>query len=192
MINTPRPIKGLWVRPTTVATAVPRYGPIYGIKSVIPQNKPNNKADFKPIILKPIVSQTNTIQATNKVPLTHFLTSKPIFSTNDATSTWCFVGITLRSKFVTLSKSNNMYKPIIKPKNIVPKPLTKFDIILTIVVGKLLEILVPYIVIASKILVLTASISKASVSNLSNILFIKSVILLNILGNVLINSFNSL
>ena len=51
MINTPRPIKGLWVRPTTVATAVPKYGPIYGIKSVIPQNKPNNKADFKPIIL---------------------------------------------------------------------------------------------------------------------------------------------
>lgn len=46
MINTPKPIKGLWVRPTTVATAVPRYGPIYGIKSVIPQNKPNNKADL--------------------------------------------------------------------------------------------------------------------------------------------------
>ena len=32
------PLTGPWEKPTITAAAPPRYGPIYGIKSVIPQN----------------------------------------------------------------------------------------------------------------------------------------------------------
>ena len=73
-----------------------------------------------------------------------------------------------------------------------PNPLTKLDITLTIVVGKLLEILLPYVLIASNILSLIPSISKLLPSNLSKVLLIKPVNLSVILGNVLISSFNSL
>ena len=72
------PINVLCEKRTITAAIPPIYGPINGIKSVIPQSKPNNNGAFNPNIAKPTASQTNTIEATSNIPLTYFLTSVAI------------------------------------------------------------------------------------------------------------------
>ena len=61
---------GLIDKPTNTAGIPPIYGPIYGIKSVIAQNKPNTIGAFNPTIASAIDWNTNNIPIINKVPFT--------------------------------------------------------------------------------------------------------------------------
>ena len=121
-IKTAIPVIVPWLKPTMTAAAPPIYGPIYGIKSVKPQNKPNNNGAFRPIIAKPIVSVIKTIKATKRVPLIVFLTSLPILVINTSISYLFLLGTNFKKCFDIASKSNNIYKPITKLIRIVPIP----------------------------------------------------------------------